>query len=114
MHQKENKYLNNLIPNTLVFFVKEIKMKRPADLRDFFLFLNTSFHVIIIILITLLFCTTSPLHQVTDVFNQPTFCTASHERQLRNRSALAVNCCVIIHCLEVSCKEDQITSAQRE
>ena len=23
-----------------------------------------------------------------------------------------VNCCVIIHCLEVSCKEDQITSAQ--
>ena len=29
---------------------------------------------------------------------------------LRNRSALAVNCCVIIHCLEVSCKEDQITS----
>ena len=32
---------------------------------------------------------------------------------LRNRSALAVNCCVIIHCLEVSCKEDQITSAQR-
>ena len=25
---------------------------------------------------------------------------------LRNRSALAVNCCVIIHCLEVSCKED--------
>ena len=33
---------------------------------------------------------------------------------LRNRSALAVNCCVIIHCLEVSCKEDQITSVQRE
>ena len=33
---------------------------------------------------------------------------------LRNRSALAVNCWVIIHCLEVSCKEDQITSAQRE
>ena len=33
---------------------------------------------------------------------------------LRNRSALAVNCLVIIHCLEVSCKEDQITSAQRE
>ena len=33
---------------------------------------------------------------------------------LRNRSALAVNCCIIIHCLEVSCKEDQITSAQRE
>ena len=32
----------------------------------------------------------------------------------RNRSALAVNCCVIIHCLEVSCKEDQITSVQRE
>ena len=33
---------------------------------------------------------------------------------LRNRSAPAVNCSVIIHCLEVSCKEDQITSAQRE
>ena len=33
---------------------------------------------------------------------------------LRNRSALAVNCWVIIHCLEVSCKEYQITSAQRE
>ena len=33
---------------------------------------------------------------------------------LRNRSALSVNCCVIIHCLEVICKEDQITSAQRE
>ena len=31
---------------------------------------------------------------------------------LRNRLALAVNCCVIIHCLEVSCKEDQIASAQ--
>ena len=31
--------------------------------------------------------------------------------ELRKRSALAVNCCVIIHCLEVSCKEDQITSA---
>ena len=28
--------------------------------------------------------------------------------------ALAVNCCVIIHCLEVSCKEDQITSVQQE
>ena len=33
---------------------------------------------------------------------------------LRNRSAPAVNCWVIIHCLEVSCKEDQIMSAQRE
>ena len=33
---------------------------------------------------------------------------------LRNRSAPAVNCWVIIHCLEVSCKEDQITSEQRE
>ena len=29
---------------------------------------------------------------------------------LRNRSALAVNCCVIIHYLEVSRKDDQITS----
>ena len=35
-------------------------------------------------------------------------------KDLRKRSALAVNCWVIIHCLEVSCKEDQITSAQRE
>ena len=33
---------------------------------------------------------------------------------LRNRSAPALNCWVIIHCLEVSCKEDQITSAQRD
>ena len=33
---------------------------------------------------------------------------------LRNRSAPAVNCWVINHCLEVNCKEDQITSAQRE
>ena len=33
---------------------------------------------------------------------------------LRNRSATAVNCWVIIHCLEVNCKEDQITRAQRE
>ena len=33
---------------------------------------------------------------------------------LRNVSALAVNCCVIMHCLEVSCKEDQITSTQLE
>ena len=31
---------------------------------------------------------------------------------LRDRSALAVNCSIIIHCLEVGCKEDQITSAQ--
>ena len=30
--------------------------------------------------------------------------------KLRNRLALAVNCWVIIHCLEVSCKGDQITS----
>ena len=33
---------------------------------------------------------------------------------LRNRSAPAVNCWVIIHCLKVSCKEDQVTSAQWE
>ena len=32
---------------------------------------------------------------------------------LRNRSAPAVNCWVIIHCLEVSCKEDQVTRALR-
>ena len=31
---------------------------------------------------------------------------------LRDRSALAVNCCVIIHCLEASCKTDQIMSAK--
>ena len=41
-------------------------------------------------------------------------CISVPEDCLRNRSALAVNCCVIIHCLEVSCKEDQITSVQRE
>ena len=39
------------------------------------------------------------------------FC--SYNVYLTKRSALAVNCCVIIHCLEVSCKEDQITSAQQ-
>ena len=33
---------------------------------------------------------------------------------LRKRYALAVNCWVIIHCLEVSCKVDQITNMQRE
>ena len=37
----------------------------------------------------------------------------SFMRHLRNRSALAVNC-ILIHRLEVSCKEDKITSAQRE
>ena len=37
------------------------------------------------------------------------------QKQLRNSSALAVNCCIIIHCLEVRCcKEDQITRVQRE
>ena len=36
------------------------------------------------------------------------------KQYLRNRSAPAVNCWVISHCLEVICKEDQITSAQRE
>ena len=39
---------------------------------------------------------------------------ASFVDYLRNRSALAVNCWVIIHCLEVSCKVDQITSAKRK
>ena len=34
--------------------------------------------------------------------------------KLRNRSALTVICCIIIHCLEVSCKEDQIKSVQRK
>ena len=32
---------------------------------------------------------------------------------LRKRSALAVNSLVITHCFEVSCKEDQIMSVQR-
>ena len=31
---------------------------------------------------------------------------------LRNRLTLAVNCWVIIHCLDVSCKGDQITNAK--
>ena len=39
---------------------------------------------------------------------------AENIEYLRNRSALAVSCCVIIHCLEVTCKVDQITSVQRE
>ena len=34
--------------------------------------------------------------------------------KLRNRSAPAVNCWVIIHCLGVSCKENQSTSVQYE
>ena len=33
---------------------------------------------------------------------------------LQNRSALAVICWVINHCLEVSCKVDQITSTERK
>ena len=33
---------------------------------------------------------------------------------LRNRSALAMNCSVIIHCFEVSCKGDQIPSLKHE
>ena len=48
---------------------------------------------------------------------RPTRIAVAHQTNdwyLRNRSAPAVNCWVIIHCLEVSCKEDQITSAQRE
>ena len=43
--------------------------------------------------------------------NAALFETSCRGYYLRNRSALAVNCCVIIHCLEVSCKEDHITSA---
>ena len=35
------------------------------------------------------------------------------EKKRRYRSALAVNCSILIHCLEVSCK-DQITSVQRD
>ena len=30
---------------------------------------------------------------------------------LRKKSALAVNCCILIHCSDVSFKEDLITSA---
>ena len=33
---------------------------------------------------------------------------------LSNRYALAVKCSVIIHCLEVICKAEQITSVPRE
>ena len=40
------------------------------------------------------------------------FTAIEKDIDLRNRSALAVNCCEIIHCLEVSCKEDQVTSPQ--
>ena len=40
--------------------------------------------------------------------------TNSCALKLRNRSAPAVNCWVIIHCLKVGCKEDQITSTQRD
>ena len=36
-------------------------------------FFNTSFHVIIIILIKLLFCTTSHVPQLTDIFNHADF-----------------------------------------
>ena len=39
---------------------------------------------------------------------------ADNGAYLRNRSALAVICRVIIHCFEVSCKEDKITSVQGE
>ena len=39
-----------------------------------------------------------------------TWGSESHDFCLRSRSALAVNCQVIINCLEVSLKEDQIKS----
>ena len=35
----------------------------------------------------------------------------SFAKYLRYRSALAVTCYIIIHCMEVSCKEDQILIA---
>ena len=38
----------------------------------------------------------------------------TNEKQSRYRSAVGVNCCIIIHCLEVSCNEDQIMSVQCE
>ena len=38
---------------------------------------------------------------------------AENIEYLRNRSSLAVSCCIIIHCFGVSIKADQITSAQR-
>ena len=49
-----------------------------------------------------------------DVFDRPVGWSILPPTYLRNRSPLAVNGWVIIHCLEVSCKEDQITSAKRE
>ena len=56
-------------------------------------------------------CLFSPHHVVR---NWPQFAIVALNGllYLRNRSALAVNCCVIIHCLEVSCKEGQITSTR--
>ena len=46
----------------------------------------------------------------TNVFSSHEFIlTYTVYYHLRNRSALAVNCFVIIHCLEVRCKEDKIT-----
>ena len=42
------------------------------------------------------------------------YLTCQQVVELRNRAALAVICWVINHCLEVSCKVDQITSAERE
>ena len=82
--KKKSFIINNLIPNTLdlSFFGKKYnKMDKNADLWVFSFFI-TSFHVILIILITLVFCITSHVRQLMDIFNHLTFCTASHERQL--------------------------------
>ena len=48
------------------------------------------------------------LHDLNDT-GEKTRMLKTASKYLRNRSALAVNCCVIIHFLKVSCK-DQITS----
>ena len=47
---------------------------------------------------------------IFDFFHLPTDFIIKFNVYLRSRSESAVNCWVIIHCLEVSCKEDQITS----
>ena len=53
-------------------------------------------------------------YKITNVSSAYCFRVAHLVLYLTNRSAPVVNCWVIIHCLEVSCKEDQITSAQHE
>ena len=61
----------------------------------------------------LLFARCSKLHKISiENHNRPYMTTPFQTVvYLRNKPAPAVNCCLIIHCLEVRCKEDQITSA---